>query len=267
MGMQKPALLFICIAAAALPAACGWKADGVARLDELAPLPDAGDAGSALPDASFGDVGGTGLPGRWAVHLTEPGNVAPQGLEPWAITINDYFIAEIDEAATSARLTFCDQIVESTGPMGLSTTPDMLIAALAASDVVIPLPGDGTFTSSDVAWVWGVKDLADTAHGSLVDHAYDQDADGNPGVTVDVTNPDGRRYLVRRSVWQFEEGTLDADSRFLTGKLAFTVEETALGATSDLLMTVAPIEPIVRGSKYELNRVGTEYTCKDYLGK
>ena len=85
-------------------------------------------------------------------------------------------------------------------------------------------------------------------------------------MTVDVKNPDGQRYMMRRSVWQFEEGTITADSRAVSGKLAFTVEETALGATSDLLMTVAPIEPIARGSKYEFNRVDTAYTCKDYLG-
>lgn len=257
-------ILLLC--AIAVAASCGWKADGVARLDEIAPLADAGDAGSALPDASFGDAGGTGLPGHWAVHFTEPGNVAPQGLEPWAITINDYFIAEIDEAATSARLTFCDQIVLSESTMGLSTTPELLKTALAAEAVVIPLPGNGTFSSADVAWTWGVKNLADPVHGPLVDHAYDQDGDGNPGVTVDVKNPDGQRYMVRRSVWQFEEGTLAADSKYLKGRLAFTVEESALGATSDLLLTVAPITPITRGSIYEFNRVEASYTCKDYLG-
>jgi hypothetical protein len=257
------------LCALAVAASCGWKTDGVARLDEIAPLPDASDAGVEIPDVDLGDVGGSGLPGRWAVKLTEPGKVKPTGMDGWGIVINDLFVADL--TADAAVLTFCDQVVESESTMGLSTTPRRLIDALAAAKVALPLAGDGTFAPPVTAWLWGVRGLASPAGDPLPAdagdaHAWDQDGDGNPGVTVDVKSPDGQRYMVRRSVWTFEAGAPAADQQTIEGRLSFTVEEKALGATSDLLTTVAPIEAISRGSKYQLRRVNAGFGCADLLG-
>ncbi|MBI5528961.1 MAG: hypothetical protein HY897_21750 [Deltaproteobacteria bacterium] len=253
-------------AVAVLIASCGWKTDGLERLDEVFPLPDASDAGVEIPDVQLGDVGGSGLPGHWAVLFYQPGKVHPAGMDPWGITINDLFVADIDPAGTSASLTFCNQVVESESDMGLSTIPQKLIDALAASPVVIALSGGGTFGASDVAWLWGVQGLSNPVSDPLPkdkadSHVLDEDGDGNSGVTVEVKNPDGERYMVRRSVWDFKKAGLTADNNWITGELEFTVEEHALDATSALLKTVAPIEPSAKGASYVLRRVNPEYPC------
>jgi len=260
------ALALTMVFALMLNASCGWRSDGIERLDQVHPLPDAGDAGVEIPDVQLGDVGGSGLPGHWAVLLYQPGKVHPAGLDPWGITINDLFVADIDPAGTSAALTFCNQVVESESTMGLSTIPQKLIDALAASPLVIAFPSDGTFGASDVAWLWGVQGLSEPVSDALPEdkadsHLLDEDGDGNPGVTVQVKSPDGERYMVRRSVWDFKKAGPTADNQWITGELEFTVEEHALGATNPLLETVAPIEPSAHGPKYVLRRVNSEYAC------
>ena len=144
---------------------------------------------------------------------------------------------------------------------------------------MLPLPGDGTFSVPEVAWVWGVC-LNNTDPGcetkEILAHpltdaiptdpndprVWDEDGDGNFGVTVQVQNPDGDRYMARRSLFTFQPAQLSSDGNWIVGPLTFAIDENALGATTALLLTVAPITVRTEcNSVYQLRCVDASYGC------
>ncbi len=274
------------ILACAFAAGCGWRSNGLDRLNELHP-PAQGAAAPAnssacqLPDdpsATPTQTVGGGclglLQGSWAVRLVQFGSISPLG-EPWNLTTTDLFLAALSSDKSSLQLTFCGEensLTDTSGnPIALAQTtiPPALAGALAASPVSIPLPGDGTLHAGPLAWLWGVQGLSNpttdplpTAAGDP--HVWDQDGDGNPGVTVDVTNPNGQLYLVKRALWTFGSGTVN--QTWLAGPLTFGIEQNALGASNPQLTTVAPITP--RGdctSLYQMGCVDPTFTCQRLL--
>lgn len=263
---------------------CGWKSDGLARLDQLGPPPSPAapsDTGSHGP-IDLGAPACRGLAGNWAVMLVEPGTISPVG-EPWKLTVTNLFLARTEVGAASTQLTFCDQvtrIVTSGGQtdLGRSKVPEALRAALAKAPLVLPLPGDGTFAATDQVWLWGLTGLAHALTDPLPTQAdfaadarvWDQDGDGNPGVTLNILAPAGDRYMVRRARWSFAPARLTLDNAWLTGALTASIEESALGASTPVLLTPAPITPRADGALYAFRCVGATYTCpalaQDYAG-
>ncbi len=252
-------------------AGCGWKADGLARLEELYPTPKEPDAGAAGP-IDIGTPQCSGFEGTWAVRLVQSGGIEPLGPPPWKMTLTDLFLAET--SGRTVALTFCDQqvaIVANGQPtsLGKAQVPSGLRAALAAAPVRLSLPAGGAFEASDVVWLWGLRDVADPLTYALPTkdtwqadpHVFDQDGDGQPGVTMTILSPQGDRYMVRRAVWSFAPGRLTFDNQWITGALTSTVNEAALGATSALLLTPAPITMKAEGTVYQLRCVGRTYTC------
>jgi hypothetical protein len=286
---------FSLVAALLLPlAGCNWKSDGLDRLNELYPPPasDAGGPACIMPDdssaAAVTDTATcTGLTkGRWAVRFVEFGTISPIG-SPWNLVLADLFIADLSADGKSLELTFCNQVSGLTNTDGspLSTgktnMPQATRDAIGAHKIVFPLPGDGTFSVSDAAWLWGVclnttdKGCDDGKHQALADplnddvptdpndpKVWDEDADGKAGVTVNVQNPDGDRYMARRSIWTLHPGTLSSDGNWVVGPLDFAITEHALGASTQLLTTVAPITPRPEcDSVYQLRCVDDTYGC------
>jgi hypothetical protein len=256
------------VAAVLFLAGCGWKTDGLTRLEELYPTPTS-DAG-AQGTVDIGTPDCQGLLGNWAVQLTQVGTISPVG-EPWTLTIKDLFLANSNSAGTEQDLTFCNEIVAvvtPTGPtpFGQTEVPAALQTALAAVPVPVPLPSGGAFQASNVVWLWGVRNLTNPATDPLPTSAtdprvWDQDGDGNPGVTLTILDPAGNQYLIRRAVWNFAEGDLTLDNAWLTGSLAFTVEEVVLGATNSLLDSDPPETPNDADSSYVWRCVGPTFTC------
>ncbi|MGC4117299.1 MAG: hypothetical protein QM765_22610 [Myxococcales bacterium] len=280
-------LRMILMAAALLStAACGWKSDGLERLEELYPTPvvqpDAGpppdpcpmpDDSAATP-ANVSGTCGDGLgSGRWAVRMVQFGSMSPAG-SPWRITLTDHFLAKASADGKALELTFCTQtssLTKSDGSpvaLGITSMPDKTRKAIGSHTLTLPL-ADGSLASGDVAWLWGVKDLANPLTDPLpTDKAdakvWDEDEDGNPGVTVDVVNPTGQRFMARRSKWAF--GQTAVTEQWATGTLTFAVTENALDATNSLLKTVAPIS--VRSectSRYQMRCVDAAYTCEQLV--
>jgi len=267
--------------------ACEWGEDGVARLNQLNPPPDGGvvdggatsnGAGCALPDNP--DAGAAAAPstsclglisGQWAVRLVQFENIAPLGPPPWNLTITDLFLAHPSSNATSLELTFCEEetaLTNSTGQpemLGQNTTPPVLVKALAASPLTLPLPGNGTIQANGVVWLWGLKGLANPTTDPLPTSAdagtvWDEDMDGHPGVTVDVVLPQGQIYLVKRAFFDFAQASA-ADGWF-TGSLSSTVDQNILGANNPALDTTVPISPRSDcTSVYQVKCVDPSFTC------
>ena len=251
-------------------AGCGWKSDGRARLEQEYPTPPPPDAGMSGP-IDIGTPMCSGYQGNWAVQVVQVGTIAPVA-EVWTLTIHDLFLADSDGQTMNLR--FCDEaapIVTPEGPTTLGETkiPDSLKTALHDAPVVLALPTDGSFQAHDVVWLWGVHNLSQPLTDALPDagnwqsdpHVFDQDGDGQPGITMDVLVPMGERYMARRSIWQLAPGKLTLDNQWVTGVVTATVEQSVLGASIDLLTAPTPITPKPSGSVYQLRCVGQTYTC------
>lgn len=249
---------------------CGWKSDGLARLEELYPTPAPQDAGSTGP-IDIGTPMCSGYSGTWAVRLLQNSTIAPLG-DPWKMTLSDLFIA--DGTSGSMDLRFCNQDVSiiasgQATDLGRTKVPDALKSALYSAPLSIPLPADGTFHAEELVWLWGIKNLTDpktdplpTKDDYLGDpRVFDQDNDTNPGVTMNILVPLGDRYMVRRAVFTFGAGKLTLDNQWLTGALTSTINESALGASNMLLLTPAPITVKTEGTVYQFRCVGRTYTC------
>ncbi len=270
------------LAATLSAAACSnWGENGLARLEQLHPTPDAGaetsGSGCQMPDQ--GDGGATEptgnclglLNGQWAVRLVQFANISPIGPPPWNLTITDLFLAELSSDKSSLQLTFCGEenaLTDNNGDpqtLGQTVIPQALVSAVAAVPLVVPLPGDGTLQASGVVWLWGLQDLANPATDPLpttpdAGTVWDQDMDGNPGVTVDVVTPQGELYIVKRAIFDFELGSVSQD--WLTGPLQFSVDQQTLGASIPLLDTTVAITPRSGcTSAYQFRCVDSTFTC------
>jgi hypothetical protein len=281
-----PALLSL--VASLLFSACGWKSDGLARLEELYPTPAGMDAGPLVPLCTMPDDPAaaavqqsatcTGLTaGKWAVRLVQFGSINPSNMGPWNLTLADHFLAVPSADKKSLELSFCAQNSTLTkldgSPVALGATkmPDLTRVAIGKTPLLLPLPGDGTFHAVDVVWLWGVRGLANPLTDELPTdpndaHVWDQDGDSNPGVTVHVLNPEGDRYMARRSVFGFAPATIAADFGWIAGPLTSAVTEHALAASVSVLKTVAPITVRTEcDSVYQLRCVEAGYTCDQLI--
>ena len=222
-------------------------------------------------DLSPGDVPATGLAGLWAVRIVQLGEISPIS-DAYPITTPDYFLARVEPGAGQMSLTFCDEIpVVDTGDSGLafvtSTTP-ALRDALGKVPVVVTLADSGaSLPAQKIVWTWGLQNLAeaDPLPTSGTDaKVFDQDQDGNPGDTVLVEGlASGKRYMVKRAVWNLAAGTLSGDGTRLSGTLTYTLDEEPLGADPTMLDQKTPITP-KDGSTYLLRRVG-DLSCATLL--
>ena len=213
MMLMKPVVVMVLLSLVTL--GCDWKADGPARLEARYATPDVGGADVVIPEVDLGDVAGEGLTGRWAMRMTLEGTISPLSA-PWDITLTNLFIVDVDVdgdvddgSLPVAALTFCDQIsVIDTGKgasdLGRSEVPVPLRDALASQPLELPLDASG-IAAGELAWTWGLRDLDDPKSSALPEAAedprvWDQDADGHPGVTMEIINPAGQRYMVRRAL-------------------------------------------------------------------
>lgn len=258
----------------AFSASCAMKSDGLERLEELYPTPQPKVENPDAPD-DLGTPMCTGLGGNWAVRLVQPATIAPLG-EPWDLELYDLFLAKLSSDGTAMELRFCNQDVTiyadgQQQTLGQPKTPQALKDALYATPLLLPVT-DGALTAPELAWLWGVKDLSDPLNDALPTkqtyqsdtHVFDQDSDSHPAVTVDVVSPAGQRYMVRRAKLTFGASKLTLNNQWVTGALTSKVEEIALGASSTLLETAAPLTMKDGQSAYQFRCVGAAYTCASH---
>ncbi|MEW5740723.1 MAG: hypothetical protein AB1938_17480 [Myxococcota bacterium] len=254
---------------------CGLHSDGLARLEELYPTPQPvtpSDGGTGGP-VDIGTPMCSGYEGKWAVRLYQDATIAPL-LTPWKMTLIDLFLAEKSSSGATMDLRFCNQDVSiiASGQatnLGKTVVPAALKSALFQTPLSVPLPSDGSFHAADLPWLWGLQGLNDPLTDPLPNkdnymgdpRVFDQDGDTQAGVTMNILSPPGDRYMVRRAVFTFEQGKLTLDNQWITGVLKSRIDESALGATNQLLLTPAPITVNAAGTVYQFRCVGQTYTC------
>jgi len=262
--MRRAAL--VCVALTILGAGCDdWGVDGMKRLEEQYGAGNGADAGDVVPEdvpaVDLGEVGGEGVGGTWLMRMVLTGGMKVFS-DPSDLLLTNLFLVTIPEEGGIASLTFCDQIseVDIPGGMGETEQPQATREGIGGVPVEVALDEEGAPIVQEIAWTWGIKDMVDPFSDPLPEgpedsQVWDQDEDGHPGVTVHVFAPEGDRYMVRRAIWSLEAGTLSEDGNWISGSLTFVIDEGAVGASSVILETVAPIIPTDEDNTWHWRKV------------
>jgi len=262
--MPRAALLFLALSL--LAAACAdWGVDGMNRLEAQYPSGGDGDTLDAAPEdvagVDIGEVRGEVTGGTWLMRMQLTAGMKVFA-DPSDMVLTNLFLVTIPEDGGVASLTFCDQLadVDIPGGMGETEQPAATRAAIGAIPIEVALDADGVPEAQEIAWTWGIKDMEDPFEDKIPEgpedpRVWDQDEDGHPGVTIHVFQPEGDRYMVRRAIWSFDAGVLSEDGGWLNGALTFTIDEGAVGASSAILETVAPIIPSAEDNIWHMRKV------------
>jgi len=240
-------------------------------------MQDTGAVDIAIPDSSLVTEALDSLAGRWAMKVVQSGVFLPLN-EEWDITLTDLVIVDVPSDSSGAYFLFCDQtnVVDTRQDPEHPMKPDSSLSqelkdAGINQVTLFEEVAIGMLPALDLLWFWGLNGLEDPAGDPLPDspdspYVWDEDGDGNPGVTIHVGAPiPGDRYMVRRGTWTLDEGTMSGDHLWIAGDLTFNIDERAIGATDDLLLTMAPIKAKEDGSEYVMRRVSPGFTCTDLV--
>jgi len=213
------------------------------------------DSESAADDSESGSDDSGGRPqldcsdgqpvvffGQWAVELIQHGTFSPLG-SPLELTITDHFIVKTD--TNGFHWEFCDEklLVDNNGDFDTFVTviPDALKKA-PKTGISTVTPECNRIPPQTIKWTWGLEDpnVNPLPTEDELEGHWDQDNDGNPGVTLSVESPiAGQRYLARRITFNLFDSSSGEDS--WEGILDFQIEESGLGASSAMLKAVVPI--------------------------
>ena len=95
------------------------------------------------------------------------------------------------------------------------------------------------------------------------DRVVDQDADGKPGITVQVRGfVSGDVFVTQRNSAEFR---VERSESGFAGRLRFNTEQNILGATSDRLKTPTPAVPVPSKSYVQMIQLAEDATCRQAL--
>lgn len=254
-----------------------WACD--ASDGERGDVPDPGPAGDTTgadtgtePDVPATPFSGD-MTGRWVQVQERAAMVEMLPSNPGKRLTRTWFVVDVtqDALAVSARYTACAVEVESPEGGAVTTIPRNLVDRIPVSDRPADLSDEGgvwRFTQPEHVELRGVRDLSDPANDDLPTdpldpRIWDQDNDGQPGVTVfvDVSAINLDVYVAQRIVTALE-GTVVADGCF-EGTVAWSEDQVILGGYDvsgqaggvlDALLTRPGIEPEDDGNRFRMTR-------------
>jgi hypothetical protein len=163
------------------------------------------------------------------------------------------FGVQPDGDARFARTETCAVVVESSQVAVETVIPEAFARGLGAPERPFTYdPTSGRFTAERFVEVRGARldDLEGDALPTEPDdpRVFDQDADGQPGMTVRISGLiDGEVYVVQRGIDAFEgertAGTDTAPTR-LDGRVVWSSEQSVLGADTEVLAMSLPTSAV-----------------------
>lgn len=158
----------------------------------------------------------------------------------------------------------CSLRLESSSKMVQTTFPQAFIQAIPPVQVDLRLKGREV-RSQPQTLVLGAR-LDDPRQETLPNHAqdarvFDQDGDGHPGMTVEVSGlVSGQVYVVQRSTTELH-GKRAGDR--LEGRLKFELDQAVVGASKSMLKQGPDPTPDPSRSFFRMQRVSDDITCVD----
>ncbi|MEW5847655.1 MAG: hypothetical protein AB2A00_02535 [Myxococcota bacterium] len=239
----------------------------------IPPDDDTGLVGVSVPEGSLAGTWGVVI--EWATVVTVPilgdRNGGSQGSRIWKRTWDAASKTYQDE------FRWCtDDIFEVEGTR--SVVSDATLAKLAAVTLTSTANHEqGEYTTNTVIDLWGVRNLPDPVETELPkkdnyqtppqsDWMWDEDDDGNPGVTVKLTGSiSADAYLVSRSVYRLEGTVLSTDHIQGLARSQKTNQHT-VKATNSLAEGESKTRPDTSNPKaswFDMVRLGDNATCDD----
>jgi hypothetical protein len=265
-------------------------ADAGVSMDTTVPVndvqaPDLGPAPGEDLVASVNDASdGTGTDmvtqnsdylGTWA-QFQHAATITDSPIGQFNTTIHTLHLVEVTQEGDGSLVAHhivCDIQAESTSAISADTiVPDSYIQSLVpySRSVVFDAVG-GTFTGARVTEVKGCvlsdnenEDLPTSADDSRV---TDQDNDGNPGMTIQVSGAiNGDLYVVERN-WTELNGTMTGMR--IDGLLTWGVEQNKLGQSNMILSMDIPswVDPDASKSYFEMVQITAGDSCIELLTK
>ena len=273
------------VAALLLFSACNWKADGPARLKSLYPQEDLTSNAEPediivpldRPDTPYEpgtDIQLNNLWGYYVVKMSLPAtmDLFPGIGEPYPLLLTNLFVAFWSDDGLD--WSYCQQFANlDAGGLGETEMLPETNAALGQVPIYLETAEGIGIEQQTLAWTWGIQGMDDPVKDPLPTSGddplvWDQDDDGNPGVTIKVLQPAGFRYMVRRAVWHLEPAAITEDGDRLEGKVKFQVHEGAVGYDGpSSLKTIIPVVSDPSGGSYTMVRTNEYYSCEQLLAE
>lgn len=275
------------LVAAVLLSSCTWKADGPARIERLNPtsvvdIVDVTPEVAIAPDLKVDmkktdgvapDIHVNDFWGSYVVEMNLPATMElVPGFPPYALLLTNLFVASWSDDGLD--WTYCTQVAfldaDGTGATEMLPETD---AALGKAPLYLETADGVGIADQSVVWTWGIQGMEDPFKDPLPSDpddplVWDQDEDGNPGVTVKVLIPKGFRHMVRRAVWNIHPPEILSGGQRLEGSVGFKVDESAVGYDGDkLLMTLVDIVPDEGGGTYTMVHTDEYYSCEQLLAE
>lgn len=211
---------------------------------------------------------GETLQGTWAKLSVFTSQSSALGVSAQS-SVGRYSLVQMEPQSSgglSANETLCDVKTKSSGGTTISFS-DRLVRSIGSNSY------NYQFSSSGVTMAQAVELLGVRLANKLTDplsssSSYDQDGDGNSGVSVDVSarilfsTLEGQIYVMQRTIWS-EKGQWQGPGR-LKGNLQWNVEQKTLGSSNPLLSAVSPtITTLTDASPFYLVKIADGSTCQD----
>lgn len=215
----------------------------------------------------------TDVTGRWAMLVVGAQLVqAPGFVEPIGNRIISVLLVTQTQAgdAVSMSAEYCDHDTESDEVLAGAAIPD------AYRDSLQPVTRTGTFAEGTGGRRYHLDTLVEVAGASITDATSplptdptdplvtDQDMDGNPGITIELTGLSGSVYAVERRITEMNGVAVSADR--IEGLVTFSSEQSVLGAdpasiADTVAMTQRSTDPDTCHSYFTMVRVADTDDC------
>lgn len=218
------------------------------------------------------------LTGTWARQAINTTESSALGIKS-KTKVTRYSLLQLSATATGADVLekTCDFVVENTGSSSLVFPPAFIKSVPDAryAYTLVSSASGAKLVLKDRVEIFGAKlgqalteELPSMASDPRV---YDQDQDGFPGFSVDVSAKaiitiSGKMYLVQRQVSNEELTLVDADTA--KGPLVWMQQQKTLGSSNGLLTTVTPtVTPLLDQSSVMLKRLPEGSSCESLLAQ
>ena len=214
------------------------------------------------------------LTGTWAMIQVYPQiAILPMAGEvPRSSTVAQFVEITQSGSMLTMRDTYCFTDVDDGTPLVETVIPEAFMASLVPGPrtaILVEQTESVRFEASTYVEVRGAvldDPLSDPLPTDASDlRVFDQDGDGNPGMTVHVTIlglVEGETHVVQRVSYRLSGAVISRDR--IEGTIEWTDEQVVLGATNALLKadTIGSLDPDPDAHRFVMVRVDKTWTCE-----
>jgi len=218
----------------------------------------------ALPD----------LEGTWAMLQVYPrvAQLPLVGESSQTSYVVQWVDVEQDDGSLTMRDRYCFTIIEESSPLATTRIPDAFMHSLRPQPRTATLADDGeriVFEQAPYTEIRGAVLERPETDGLPIDpndpRVVDQDADGFPGMTVQVTLlglMNAQIYVVQRVQYELSGAVLSTDR--IEGLIRWSDEQIVLAATNPLLLAGAEstADPDPAKHVFVMLRASQDWTCE-----